>query len=65
MPNIDGISDYAAPSPINIFYNSLDELFSYWEVLQKQEKQENLIRYSERFLWENIYKDLNDFYSKL
>lgn len=65
LPNIDGISDYAAPSPMNIFYNSLFELFSYWDVLQKQEKQENLIRFSKRFLWENIYEELNNFYSQL
>lgn len=65
LPNIDGISDYAAPSPMNIFYNSLLELFSYLEILQKQEKQENLMKFSERFLWKNIYDELNIFYSKL
>ena len=65
LPDIPGIRDYAAPSPMNMFYHFSQDLCSYWEHLQKQKKNEDLVIYSERFLWKNIYHELDDFYRHL
>lgn len=63
LPQIAGIEDYASPQ--NIFYSNQDELLNIFPKLQKCEKSIDIIDYSKKFEWENIYKQLEQFYSSL
>ena len=67
LPSISGISDYAAPSPLNIFYVSredMEEVFVDLEKVQDNRASE-LRNYANKFSWENIYKLLERFYLDL
>lgn len=65
LPAITGISDYAAPAPLNMFYNTDEELFELLLSLNKCSKSDELITYSNRFLWSNIYNELMNYYKSL
>ena len=65
LPVIEGIEDYSAPSPLNIFYSNRDELFQLLSTITKSEKSPLIIDYCQRFEWNNIYNQLNDFYNSL
>ncbi len=65
LPNIDGITDYAAPAPMNLYYDSIQQVENIFKDLVKSEKSEELVKHSERFLWENIYPQLISFYKSL
>lgn len=65
LPNLPGVLDYSAPSPLNIMYNSMDELFGIIGSLTKSGYVKEIEEYAKRFRWENIYKELNQFYSEL
>lgn len=65
IPSISGISDYAASSPLNIFYNSIEELENIFFSLTKRPSSYKLKKYATRFLWCNIYKQLANVYKQL
>lgn len=65
LPAIPGIEDYSAPSPLNIFYSSSDEMLSIFTKLTKQHSCEEIKNYADKFLWANIYPMLEDFYKTL
>jgi glycosyltransferase involved in cell wall biosynthesis len=65
-PYIAGIEDYAAPEPLNLFYKTKQELFSIFENISKVENSSLLLmEYSKKFLWENVYNKLSDYYKGL
>lgn len=64
LPDIAGIEDYASSS-YNLFYESLDCLENIFNGLTKSEPQQGLKEFSRKFLWENIYKQLDSFYNSL
>ena len=65
LPDIDGISDYAAPEPLNLYYKDLNELNSIFANLRKPEKDNRLSDFSKKFEWNNVYKILFNFYESL
>lgn len=65
LPYIGGIEDYAAPSPLNIFYKSREDLFVILPKLSKQEKKVEIMKYAEQFEWNNVWNLLNDYYKKV
>lgn len=65
LPDIAGVEDYAAPAPLNLFYKDIPELYDLLVHLRKRGVSEPLIKYSERFLWDNVYKDLDRYYEAL
>lgn len=65
LPDISGVDDYAAPFPLNLFYRDISDLYNILSILQKRGVSEPLIKYSERFLWDNIYKELKEYYEGL
>lgn len=64
-PDISGISDYAAPEPMNIFYKSSEDLLEIMNRLQKHAPDSRLKEYAARFSWDNVYKELNSLYESL
>lgn len=66
LPRIEGISDYAAPAPLNLFYNNLNELEAIFSGIEKRAKDDRLNRFAkDNFDWSVIYSQLKDFYSSL
>lgn len=65
LPQMSGIEDYAAPSPLNTFYSSREELFEIMKGLQKTNHSDDIIKHAEQFLWENIYSRLQSFYETI
>lgn len=67
LPMIEGIIDYAAPTPLNMFYTSYEDLCSLFLSLNKPEKQEcvELQVYAKKFEWSNIYTQLRKYYETL
>lgn len=66
IPNIDGILDYAAPEPTSIFYSTNNDLINIFNSLQKKDyNEEDIISYARKFLWENVYNQLEKFYKTL
>lgn len=67
LPSIPGVEDYGAPSPCNLYYSNTEDLLLLFLKLKKQEsKSDKLIKFCEtNFLWENVYKQLNDYYKTL
>lgn len=65
LPNISGINDYAAPFPMNIFYDNITNLNFIWSALHKNSKSVELIEYASQFLWDNIYHRLELYYRNL
>ncbi len=65
IPQITGIEDYAAATPLNIFYSSQDELKKIFKSLQKSSSCQDIITHADKFLWKNIYQQLDAFYASL
>lgn len=65
LPNIDGITDYAASNPLNFFYKDENELLDFFSALKKNDKSKELVNFSKKYLWDNIYKQLNELYYEL
>lgn len=65
LPEIPGVTDYAAPAPYNLFYKDEEQLVQMVSGIRKPEKTEELERYVSRFAWENIYKELDKIYEDL
>ena len=65
LPNISGIRDYAAPSPLNRFYDDKHDALKIFNALQKCEHDNRIIDFSHQFDWENIYKRLDEVYTSL
>ena len=65
LPRIAGIEDYAGPPPLNDYYGTWEELSNILGNLRKQELNSEIQKYSERFQWENIYKQLERYYKTL
>lgn len=65
LPRIAGIEDYAGPPPLNDYYGTWEELSNILGNLRKQELNSDIQKYSERFQWENIYKQLERYYKTL
>lgn len=65
LPDMPGISDYGAPSPMNIYYFNSDNLLNILHGVDKSSVCHDIIDYSKRFSWENIYQELMIFYNKL
>lgn len=65
LPAITGITDYAAEAPLNTFYSSEDELMRIFSKMEKRGRDEAIIKFSERFYWENIYKQLEAYYKRI
>lgn len=57
LPAISGVDDYACKNE-NIFYSSFNELKNQFYLLEKQSKNQRLIEFSEKFSWNEIYKQL-------
>jgi len=62
LPEIPGITDYAAPYPKNLFYNSFNHLKEVLLSINKEQISTDIIKFSERFLWANIYNKLANYY---
>lgn len=65
LPNISGISDYAAPPSLNIYYNTQEELDNIFVSLTKSAQSDAIVNYAKRFEWCNIYPLLYDYYKSL
>lgn len=65
LPRITGIEDYAAPAPLNDYYGTWEELANILSNLTKQELDTEIQEYSEKFQWDNIYKQLERYYKTL
>lgn len=65
LPNIDGVSDYAAPAPMNTYYNNIEDLYCILSSLKKSEICNDIIDFSHKFYWENIYPELFTFYNNI
>lgn len=63
LPRIPGILDYASGN--NLFYDDYEELIKIIDTLQKSSISEEILTHSHKFHWENIYRQLNDFYTEL
>ncbi len=65
LPEIDGVMDYAAPAPLNFFYNDREDAYKIFLNISKTSVDEELIKFAEKFKWENIYPALLSFYESL
>lgn len=66
LPNMAGISDYAAPMPLNIYYDNKTELIKIISNLEKGHKDSQLSKFAEQnFSWNVVYKRLSQYYSSL
>jgi glycosyltransferase involved in cell wall biosynthesis len=64
LPRLSGILDYAAGEG-NIYYDANDDLLKIFNGLKKSSVQGKLIKYSEKFAWKEIFKQLDLFYNGL
>lgn len=65
LPAIPGIMDYAAPKPLNLFYDSIKEMKKIFAGLRKKSYSKDLVLYSKRFEWDCVYEQLNAYYDYL
>lgn len=65
LPEISGVTDYAAPAPMNIFYNDEADLEKIINNLVKADKGNELSEFASRFAWERIYDKLDEIYTEL
>ena len=63
LPLIDGINDYAYNG--NLFYKDKEELLKIFLNLQKNRKRYDLINFSRKYNWNNIYTQLNQYYLEI
>lgn len=64
LPSISGISDYASED-YNFYYSSSEQLYELFKSLKKGSLCSELKEYAQRFLWENVFLQLNDYYNSL
>ncbi len=64
LPSISGISDYASED-YNLFYSSPEQLYVLFKSLKKGNLCLELKEYAKRFLWENVFLQLNEYYKSL
>ena len=64
LPNISGVTDYACPQE-NYFYNDLEDLITFIQGIKKQEKSEFLMKYANKYSWDNVYNQLAELYKNL
>ena len=66
LPKISGVEDYGAPKPLNLYYSNFDEAVNLFKGLKKHSKSDELIEFCEKnFLWDSVYKKLNEYYNAL
>lgn len=65
LPRISGISDYAAPEPLNLYYDAEVDLIGLFRTLDKSKRSSSLVEYMQRFDWSRVYRQLSDYYSTL
>lgn len=65
LPAISGIEDYAAPAPLNLFYDDVEQLKNILNSLDKNVSDPEVMRFAEKFLWVNIYPQLLKVYEQL
>lgn len=66
LPNIDGVLDYAAPAPLNYFYDDNDSLITIISNLKKIKKENFLSNFANRnFNWENIGNVIKKYYYQI
>lgn len=66
LPKIEGITDYAAPEPYNIFYKNVGDLITNLNSLNKTPKEIYLSNFTKNnFDWNIIYRRILDFYENL
>lgn len=65
LPSIKGIDDYAAPAPLNYFYEDFEQLKVLLSSLIKCEGDINISQFAEKFMWDNVYPLLNEVYKQL
>ncbi len=63
LPKITGIEDYASSE--NMYYEKVADLDFIFTQLTKKSKNEDLIAYSKKFEWSNIYLQLEELYKTL
>lgn len=63
LPRIPGILDYAAID--NIFYDNIENLINLIDHLSKSSISTEIISHAQKFRWENIYLQLDEFYRGL
>lgn len=61
LPQIQGVTDYADGKK-NIFYTDFSDLKGQFSKLAKQIQKNELISFSEKFCWKEIYKELEKVY---
>ncbi len=64
LPNMEGLSDYASEK-FNIFYSNKIELLGIIKHLRKNEKNLELESFSNKFLWNSIFKETIRLYNSL
>lgn len=64
LPKINGIEDYADKNN-NILYEDYDELKSIFRELKKETPDTQLKKFSESFLWKEIYLKLESIYTSI
>ena len=65
LPDIPGIMDYGAPKPLNYYYSNYEDLVQIIRNLEKAEISQSIIDFSQKFSWDNIFKQLEKFYKQL
>lgn len=66
LPSIAGVSDYAAPTPYNMFYSSRDELVDIIRNLNKKTISTELENYTKlHFDWDVVYSSLIKYYNEI
>ena len=65
LPQIGGVEDYAAPAPLNIFYENREALCAIMERLVKRPPQQAIRDFAARFEWKAVYRSLEDYYKLL
>ncbi len=66
LPNIPGVLDYAAPAPLNLFYDNRQDLYKIIKSLPKSTKSNNLSYFVQRYFeWNNIFKKVKEYYKEL
>lgn len=64
LPKIPGILDYACEKE-NIYYQDFENLETIFLNLKKRQKSTELIEFSKKYEWSNIYKKLEALYKEL
>lgn len=66
LPRIGGVLDYAAPEPLNMFYESTDDLIILLSSLAKEKSSNpDFELFVKRFEWNTIYNQLLEYYQSL